>query len=48
MQTIQFDVPDDLAVELRPYRQQLPQLLKAGLQVFRQSTQTLNQETVSA
>ena len=48
METIQFEVPDDLAVELRPYRQQLPQLLKAGLQVFRQSAQKQTDETVNA
>lgn len=48
MQTIQVEVPDDLAVELRPYRHQLPQLLQAGLQAFRQSTQKPNEETVSA
>lgn len=48
MQTIQVEVPDDLAVELRPYRHQLPQLLKAGLQVFRQSTQMSMAETVPA
>lgn len=48
MQMLQVEVPDDLAVELRPYRHQLPQLLKAGLQVFRQSTQKPTEETVNA
>lgn len=48
MQTIQFEVPDDLAVELWPYRHQLPQLVQAGLQAFRQSAQKLNDETVAA
>lgn len=47
MQTIQLEVPDDLAVQLRPYRNQLPQLLEAGLYALQQTRQITNESVVN-
>lgn len=43
MQTIQLEVPDDLAVQLRPYRNQLLELLEAGLRALQQPKPMANE-----